>query len=54
MGRRGNGAIRTETVRDILVRNMPAAIELLDPDLNFIEPPALRLHEGSNRFSSKE
>jgi len=41
-------------VRDILVGNTPALIEPFKPYLNFIELPAFRLDEGSNRFGGKE
>jgi hypothetical protein len=45
---------RTDPVRDILVRDTTALIELPDRYLNFIELPAFRLDEGGKRFGGKE
>src|SRR4030095_15308441 len=39
---------RTEPVRQVLVRNTPAVIELHDATLNLIELPAFRLNEGGD------
>ena len=47
-------APRTEPVCNVLVRNAPALIELLDAALNFIQLPAFRLDEGGNCFSGAE
>src|SRR5262249_38601737 len=45
---------RTEPVRQVLVRNTPAVIELRDTTLNLIELSAFRLNEGGDGLGCEE
>ena len=47
-------APRTEPVRDVLVRDAAAFIQLRDPDLNLVQLPAFGFDESGDRFGGQE